>query len=909
MKKKHRLVVRYSVLFGLMLGLCAWGAVALLNATAGEEDVEGLAPGVVDFVARSIPASAPAVRFTLIPIDFRHFPGERTRRLSEDMGSGVAIEDFDGDGRLDLFLVNNGPHGQAPPPCALFRNLGDMRFERVESGMPALYGMGVAVADYDADGDFDIYVTGYGRNVLLRNDGGFVFTDVTREAGVGGGGFSAGACWGDVDGDGDLDLYVCRYVVFDENTQPSASRRGRTSLPASLNPSAFPAEKNLLYLNEGGRFREASAELSVDNPGGKSLGALFADFDEDGVLDLYVANDVTDNALFRGQRGAPFQDASHGSSTADWRGAMGLAVGDPDGDGDLDLFVTHWKPEENALYIREKGLLFRDDSVRTCLGPPGRGLVGWACEFLDLDLDGQTDLYVLNGDTFEDPESPSHLMPMAAQVFWNDGQRFWELARRSGEALRNPLVGRGGMSGDLDGDGDLDLVLVVHGGAPLVLRNDTPTENHHLEVAVRSSAPNVFGYGATVTVEVGGKRQAQVVGAKISYLSSGPHTLTFGLGKHGAADAVHVRYLSGKTVVKRHVRAGTRLVVKEVDARALGKRMDRARDALAAQHPGEARAVLREVVRLDPTHAAAHYQLAQLESPAVARRLCDRLTLLEPRVPRGFLLRARIHSDPALPGVFDLDRAQEDIARAQRLNRHETGAVLALGRVLVLKGDIERARKVLAEVRHNPRAAALEALCLFRLGRGDEALALLNRPRPGAPRGIAEEGDTAKRKMGDRDLLARLLSLPPAPGWTVHREAPKGESKRTAISATDPVSITPVSFQVAARWCLSPPAHCTSPPPGMTVVCERDLDNDGDRDLIVRAVPADPTAPLPWWILFKDSDGYRPLRGVLPTRGRGIVAIHVADSNDGQVEFRLTEGSELPGHEGATWTATLTDKK
>jgi len=896
MKKKQRLVVGYTALCVLTLGLCAWGAAALLDADAGREDVEGLAPGVVDFVARSVPPSAPDLRFVRVPIDFRHFPGRRTRRLPEDMGSGVALEDFDGDGRLDLFFVGNGPLDESPPPCALFCNAGDGRFERVETELPALRGMGAAAGDYDADGDFDLYVTGYGRNVLLRNEGGFRFTDVTEETGVAGGGFSAGACWGDADADGDLDLYVCRYVVFDEKTRPAASRRGGSSLPASLNPSAFEPERNLLYLNDGGRFREAAAAWGVANAGGKSLGALFADLDADGALDLYVANDVTDNALFRGARGKPFEDASHASSTADWRGAMGLAAGDPDGDGDLDLFITHWKPEENALYVREQGLLYRDDSVRTCLGPPGRGLVGWACGFEDLDLDGRADLYVMNGDTFEDPEAPSRLMPMTAQLFWNGGTRFWELARRSGEALRNRFVGRGGTCGDLDGDGDLDLVFVVHGRSPVVLRNDTPTNHGFLEVEVRGSVPNVFGYGATVTVEAGGRTRTQVVGAKISYLSSGPHVLTFGLGESVAADSVHVRYPSGRTVVKRGARAGTRLVVKEVDARALGARMDAARDALAAGDEDECRRILHEVVRLDPAHAAALYQLAQLESPAVALRFCDRVVALEPRVPRGLLLRAQLRSDPALPDIYDLARARADLERARRLNRHETGVVLATGRVLILQGEWARAAEVLASVRHNPRAAALEALCLFRLDRGDEARALLSAPRRRAPRGVSEEGDTARKRMGDRDLLARLLLLPSPPGWTLERVSAPGKARggpggRTAMSSGVP-------FDEAARWSLDPPARCTAPPPGTCVVHEADLDGDGDTDLVARPAPPDPSAPLPWWILLRDGDAYRPLRGPQPAPGACVESIAVTNPDDDGRRTLVLETNE------GRWRAT-----
>jgi len=891
--KKQRLIWRYAILGALSIGAILVAAVTLLDR-GKEVSKDGLIPGLTDELAAGIPASAPKLQFSRVPIAFRHFEGKRTHRLPEDMGSGVAMEDFDGDGRKDLFFVNLGPMETEPLPCALFANRGDMRFERVDVELPALMGQGVAVGDFDGDSDFDIYVTGYSRNVLLRNDGDFKFTDVTAEAGVAGGGYSTGACWGDADGDGDLDLYVCRYVEFDESMPVRESKRGSHGLPVTLNPSAFPAALNLLYLNNGeGGFREAAEEFGVHNPGGKSLGAVFADLDGDGTLDLYVANDVSDNALYRGRKGLPFEDATHPSCTADWRGAMGLALGDPDVDGDLDMFITHWLPEENTLYVKESGdLLFRDDSVRTYLGPPSRGLIGWACDFCDMDNDGLVDLYVVNGSTFEEPAARAFLVPMLPQLFWNSGRRFFDLASTAGPALQQPIVGRGGASGDLDGDGDIDIVIVAHGAEPLLLRNDTETGGGFLDVTVRGSAPNVFAYGARVTVTTPAGTQVQEVGTRVSYLSSGPHTLHFGLGKARTAD-VTVRFLSGKTVTKRGVPARIPLVVKEVDPRTLGGRMDAARDAA----PDEARRIYGEVLELDPAHPGALYNLALLVEPEDALALCNRLLAVEPMAPRGHLLRARIRSNPARPTLMDLDAALSSIARARQLNRDETGGLVEEGRILLLKGEPRAAAERLTHAKQNPRAAALGALCFYRAGDPAAAkrLLALHHGRAGPQPGLAEEGDTAGKKMGSRDLLASLLELESGTRWSMVEV--RTEDDAAPASAT---RLTPYDFDVAARWALQPPELCDGVPPGTTAQCEADIDGDGDLDLVVACGGYDPAAPLPWWVLLKEEGGYKPVRGDLPRPGFCVRAVAAADlDKDGRAKIFLVTD------EGDAWLASL----
>jgi len=887
-KRKHRLLWRYTLLGVVLVGASLWVSLAVLGRDRTVPD-SGLVPGLTNQRVRGLPGDAPKLRFTAVPLEtgadaFVQFVGTRTRKLPEDMGCGVAVEDFDGDGYLDLFFVNAGPLGGELPECALFRNRGGFTFERVKTPLPRLIGMGVAAADYDGDGDFDLYVTGYGRNVLLRNDGDFVFHDVTAEAGVAGGGFSSGACWGDVDNDGDLDLYVCRYVKYDETMEVRTSKRGHHSLPATLNPSTFPAESNLLYLQDNGRFVEVAEKYGAANAKGKSLSAVFADLDGDGLLDLYIANDVSDNQMLRGRRSPPFEDVTYASCTADWRGAMGVATADADGDGDLDLFLTHWKPEENVLYIKEnEGLFFRDDAERSMLGPPSRGLIGWSTGFADFDSDGRPDLFVINGSTFEEESDPRRLVAERPAVFWNGGRIFFDLSPTAGPAFQEPIVGRGGAAGDLDNDGDLDLVIVRRAQTPLLLRNDTVTKNRDLTVDVRGSFPNLFAYGALVTVESGGRKQVQQVGTKVGYLSSGPQLLHFGLGQARVAERVTVRFLSGKTATRTSVPAGNIIVLKEVDPRTLGGKMDKARDS----GPEQARATYREVLQLDPFHPGALYNLALLSEPQDALDLCRRLLTAERGIARARLLRVKLWSDPARPENMRLDAALEEVLRARELNREETGTAIGEGRILLLKREWRAAAERFEKVRANPRGAAYSALAWLRAGEPERAKKLLAYRSKAAPKGVSEEGDTGERSMGDRDALALLLELGDSDLWQIE-PASEDTSYPRAVFA-EPSAMRAFDFRAAARWALDDKAVLTGPVPGATVSVEADVDGDGKPDRIVGCGTHDLTAPMPWWVLLKTDDGYRRIRGPIPRPGFGIAGLAAADlDGDGRAEVILT---------------------
>lgn len=585
-RRKRRIVVTAGVflLFLVVLGI------VLVVVTRGEETYRPgeRVEGITAELERPIPEDHPDVVFTDVTdsagISFHHFPGQRTSQLAEDMGSGAAWGDYDRDGDPDLFVLNSHPldDGASSARAALYRNEGDGIVRDVTDSTGVGYGglgMAASFADVDADGWPDLVVSAYGELVLYANRGNGSFEDATAAAGLSGyEGYWAGTAWSDYDRDGDLDLYVTGYVRYDPAVAGATASQYEVEVPASLNPSSFQPERNLLFRNRGdGTFQEVAREAGVADPEGRSLEATWWDFDRDGWPDLYVANDVSDNVLYHNRGDGTFEDVRHEARVADYRGAMGLATGDWDGDGDPDLFVTHWIAQENALYqnfaAEMAGLddppssrfLFTDAADRFGLGQVALDYVGWATSFFDYDHDGRLDLYVVNGHTFERDDAPSRLVPQRDQLFWNGGPErgFFDVGPVSGDHWSRKRVGRGGALADYDGDGDLDLFVVNHGAEAVLLRNDGGSRGSWLQVRLEGPPGNPEGIGARVEVWTEGRGQVREIGAQASYLSQDWRVAHFGLAGASRVDSVIVSWPSGRRTVRERVDANRTLSIRE----------------------------------------------------------------------------------------------------------------------------------------------------------------------------------------------------------------------------------------------------------------------------------------------------------------------------------------------------------
>ncbi|MDE0684462.1 MAG: CRTAC1 family protein [Candidatus Poribacteria bacterium] len=514
-------------------------------------------------------------------IHFQHSSGTRSSLLPEDMGSGAGFADIDNDGDIDLYVVNI-PHSlvQDVHPDSktnvLYRNNGDGTFTDITdtAGVGHQgYGMGCVFADYDGDGNIDLYVTNYGANVLYRNNGDGTFRDVTTTADVGCELWSTGAAFADVDGDNDLDLYVCNYVTYDleklEQMQEESLQSGKP-VPSALNPHVFAPQDNVFYRNNGdGTFRDATAELGIAAPGGRSMQCLFSDFDNDNDLDLYVANDTSVNYVYRNAGDGTFTDVSDESWAADFRGSMGLTAGDYDSDGDVDLFMSHWVDEENALYrnlLKEDAasehIRFVDESYSAMLAEVGIKQIGWGTALFDYDNDGDLDIFVTNGSTFQELKNPEVLIPQADALYRNDDDgTFTDVSESTGIAALATRVGRGATFGDYDNDGDVDIFIVNNHAPPTLLRNDGGNRNNWLHVELVGADGNRNAIGAKIQLKTADRTQIREIYAGDSYMSTNSFIAEFGVGNTTQIETLQVTWVNGDTQARHNRPANQRVRV------------------------------------------------------------------------------------------------------------------------------------------------------------------------------------------------------------------------------------------------------------------------------------------------------------------------------------------------------------
>ena len=507
-------------------------------------------------------------------LDFRMHSGGRVKNyIIEAKGGGGAFLDYDGDGWLDIYLVNGSrlegyPDPATAPTNALYRNMGDGTFAnytRTAGVGDAGWGMGCAAADYDQDGDLDLYVTNYGPNVLYRNEGNGQFRDVGQTSGVDLAGWSTGATFGDYDGDGDPDLYVAQYLHFAPERVPPRGGMWKGVL-VFAGPLGLPGAQDVLYRNEGnGQFRDVTRQAKVGQFAPTyGLSSLFCDYDNDGDPDLYVANDSAPNFLYRNEGNGQFRDVGveAGAALSAEGGAqagMGIAYGDYDGDGDGDLLVTHFEDDYNTLYGNQGDGRFSVVSAAAGLAEPSLPHLSFGTFFFDYDNDQDQDLFVANGHVYPQIR---HLAPDGYaepnQLFANQGPagayRFAEVA--AGDVSR-PAVSRGTAKGDYDNDGDVDVLVFNLAGPPQLLRNDGGNQRNWLSLRV------VGGLGAKVSIASGGVKQTTEIVSGDSFLSHSDGRVHFGLGFNQVADWIEIRWPSGRVQRLKDVAANQFLTVEE----------------------------------------------------------------------------------------------------------------------------------------------------------------------------------------------------------------------------------------------------------------------------------------------------------------------------------------------------------
>jgi len=514
-------------------------------------------------------------------IKFRHNNGAYGKKyLPETTGSGCAFLDYDNDGWQDVLLINSMDFEDAPKKrrsvMALYHNNQNGTFTDVTAAAglaKPMYGMGAAIGDYDNDGWQDIYVTALGPNVLFRNLGNGKFADVTAKTGVAGAktDFSTSAAWFDYDKDGKLDLFVCNYVEWSIEKDLHCTLDGTNK--SYCTPESYKGQSARLYRNLGGKFEDVTEKAGVYEPKSKSLGIATFDYNRDGWLDLFVANDTEPNKLYKNNGNGTFAEVAVTAGVAfseegKARAGMGVDFADYDGSGYPSIIIGNFSNEMLGVYHNEgKSGLFIDEAPSTTIGQATLLSLTFGLFFFDYDLDGRQDIFLANGHVADDINKvqPKITYAMQPKLFHNEGKkRFIEVTNKAGKPFRRPIVARGAAYGDYDNDGDLDVLITTNGGPAYLYRNEGGNQSRFARFRTVGLASNNSGIGAKITVFLpDGSKQWQMVHSGSSYCSQSELALTFGLGRNDKIDRVEIEWPSGKVEKLTGLMANQLYVLKE----------------------------------------------------------------------------------------------------------------------------------------------------------------------------------------------------------------------------------------------------------------------------------------------------------------------------------------------------------
>lgn len=547
-----------------LLGLCLLAALRLAAFSLPEDTF----PKLVDVAGK--------VGITLMNI----CGGPSKDYIVEANGNGAAFLDYNNDGNMDVLIVNGSTLDSykkgGDPMVALYKNIGGTFVDVTrEAGLLKRgWGMGVCVGDYNNDGYPDLYVTAYGPSVLFRNNGDGTFTDVTASAGVANVHWSTNCAFGDYDRDGNIDLYVANYVAFDENT---IHRRGKDpkcrflGIDVFCGPQGLQGEPDVLFHNNGnGTFTDVTKSAGIKDPDYYGFGVVFSDFDNDGWPDIYVANDGNPHLLFHNNRNGTFTEMGVLSGTAlneagRAQSGMGVGIGDYDGNGLMDIFVTNFAGDTNTLYRNLGKMQFSDTTSIAGLGEMMQYL-GWGAGFEDFDNDGLPDIFVANGHVYPQVDSfdTGQHYAQRKELYRNLGHgRFKDLATDLGGDLLIPKSSRGAAFGDFDNDGNIDVLVINMNDRPSLYRNQGGTGNHWITLLLKGTRSNRDAIGARVEIQAGGKTQVGEVRSGGSYLSHNDMRLHFGLGSATRVDHIQIRWPNGNVEEVPGVSADQFVTIKE----------------------------------------------------------------------------------------------------------------------------------------------------------------------------------------------------------------------------------------------------------------------------------------------------------------------------------------------------------